>query len=139
MARKKGSKKGAKKAAKKPGRVQITATLDVDVARFLQETVEKSGWRWTRSRVLDKCMRLAQALLIADEILQAYGQLQNGKTDGEHLDRCKALISDAAKLISLTKSEVLMAVAVPLDAAIRKIDDHWLQATVTDAEKEKVQ
>lgn len=130
-------RKGAKKTAKKPGRVQITATLDVDVARFLQETVEQSGWPWTRSRVLDKCMRLAQAQIISDEILQAYGQLQKGKTDGEHLDRCKTLISDAAKLISLTKSEVLMAVAVPLDAAIRAIDDQWLQTAVDDAEQVK--
>ena len=135
MAKRKGAKKGAKKAAKKAARVQITATLDADVSRFLQETVEQSGWPWTRSRVLDKLLRLGQANLIADEIMEAYVQLQNGKTDGEHLDRCKTLISDGAKLIFLTKSEVLMAVAVPLDAAIRAIDDQWLQTAVDDAEK----
>ena len=69
----------------------------------------------------------------ADEILEALGQLQRDRTDTEHLDRCRRLVGLAEVLLAELRSDVLVAVAVALDAEIKKIDNQWLRTAVDGA------
>lgn len=131
-----------RKARSKPNRKNrnprpLTVSLAADVIQFLDDSIELSEYDITRSRMVEDCIQLAQAMVVAGEILQALRQLQKGRTDDEHLENCRGLIGAAQVLINETKSEVLVACTVPLDAAIRAIDEQWLQTTVDDAEKVK--
>ena len=111
----------------------ITVSLAADVIKFLDEAIEGSDFETTRSRVLEECVRYGQAMVTADEILQALDQLQRDRTDHGHLERCRRLVDVAAALIDETRSQVLIAVTVPLDAEIKKIDHEWLRDAVDGA------
>ena len=111
----------------------ITVSLAADVIQFIDDAVERSEYDTTRSRVLEECVRYGQAMATADEILEALGQLQRDRTDTEHLDRCRRLVGLAEVLLAELRSDVLVAVAVALDAEIKKIDNQWLRTAVDGA------
>ena len=111
----------------------LTVSLAADVHQFIDDSIERSEYDLTRSRMVEDCIRFAQALATADEILGALQQLHDDHADTEHLDRCRALVGLAKSLIDETKSPMLIMITVSLDAEIQKIDHAWLRSAVDGA------
>ena len=123
---------GKKKVSR---RKQISVSLAPDVHEFIAQSMQTSGM--PRARVVDLLIRMGQSMLISDEILQAVGHIRKGRTDTEHLERCRRLIHASDVLFGETGSQVLKAVAGPLADEIRKIDHEWLESVIEDSSKTK--
>ena len=114
-------------------RRQVTFTVSALTFKLIEDAAKETGF--PKSHVVDSLILRGQALLCAEECLQALGILQNGDDSPEHMEHCRVLAAGADDLIRATDSTVLRACMVPLAAAIGQRDHAWLKATVEGAAK----